>query len=148
MRSLGIDHGEKRIGIAVTDPTGTLARPLTIVLHSSKTNDIARILELATAHAVDLIVVGQSTDEAGRPNLAGRRALRFAESLRAATGIPVILWDESLSTQDARATRIETGASRKRRARAVDSLAAAIMLQSFLDSGGTGDVNDQGPQHA
>jgi putative Holliday junction resolvase len=148
MRSLGIDHGEKRIGVAVSDPTGTLARPLTILAHASKAEDAARVLELASAHGVGLIVVGQSRDEAGEPNLAGRRALRFAESLKSATSIPVILWDESLSTQDARAMRAQAGASRKRRATAVDSLAAAVMLQSFLDSGGATDAKGRVAQHA
>ena len=105
MRSLGIDHGEKRIGVAVSDPTGTLASPLTILAHASKTRDAARVLELAAAHDIGLIVVGQSTNESGQPNLAGRRAFRFAETLRSTTSIPVILWDESLSTQDARTLR-------------------------------------------
>jgi putative Holliday junction resolvase len=145
---MGIDHGEKRIGIAVSDPTGTLARPLTILAHSSKSADAARVLELAAAHGVGLIVIGQSKDEAGVPNLAGRRALHFAEFLRGATNIPVIMWDESLSTQDARAARIRAGASRKKRARAVDALAAAIMLQSFLESGDAGPADGGAGQHA
>jgi putative Holliday junction resolvase len=148
MRSLGIDHGEKRIGIAVSDPTGSLARPLTILAHVSRTQDAARVLELASAHEVGLIVVGQSANEAGKPNLAGRRALRFAEFLKSTTSIPVVLWDESLSTQDARAMRIQGGASRKRRARPVDSLAAAVMLQSFLDSGASARADAQARQNA
>jgi putative Holliday junction resolvase len=148
MRSIGIDHGEKRIGVAVSDPTGTLARPLTVLAHASKSADASRVLELAALHAVGLIVIGQSTDEAGRPNLAGRRALRFAEFLREATEIPVIMWDESLSTQDARAVRIRAGAPRKKRARAVDALAAAMMLQSFLDSGEAAGAGNGAGQNA
>ena len=148
MRSLGIDHGEKRIGIAVSDPTGTLARPLTILAHTSQTQDAAQVLGLASAHGVELIVVGQSTNEAGQLNLAGRRAHGFAEFLRSTTSIPVILWDESLSTQDARAMRVKGGASRKRRARAVDALAAAVMLQSFLDSGGPAPADARASQNA
>jgi putative Holliday junction resolvase len=148
MRSLGIDHGEKRIGIAVSDATGTLARPLTILVHVSKPADVARVLEIVEAHGVGLIVVGQSTNEAGEPNLAGRRALHFAERLKSATTIPVMLWDESLSTQDARAMRIRAGASRKKRAGAVDSLAAAVMLQSFLDSDRAAKPDEEAGQYA
>jgi len=148
MRVLGIDHGEKRIGISVSDPTGSLARPLTILAHVSKTADVARVLEIAGAQGVGLIVVGESTNEAGEPNLAGRRALHFAELLKSATSVPVILWDESLSTQDARALRIRAGASRKKRAAAVDSLAAVVMLQSFLDSDGATEPDSQAGKHA
>jgi putative Holliday junction resolvase len=143
VRSLGIDHGEKRIGIAVSDPTGTLARPLTILQHKSRAADIARVLQFVEMHSVDLIVVGQSTNEAGAPNMAGRRALHFAESLKRASSIPVVTWDESLSTQDARAIRLRAGVPRKKRARAVDASAAAVMLQSFLDSGDAARADDR-----
>ncbi len=136
MRAIGIDHGEKRIGIAVSDPTGTLARPLTILKHVSRDQDAGRVLEIALDNGAALIVVGQSSDEEGSPNAAGRRAERFADALRGRTQIPVILWDESLSTQDAQAARIAGGASRKKRATHVDAAAASMILQSYLDSGG------------
>jgi len=81
-----------------------------------------------------LIVIGQSFDEEGNPNLAGRRAARFAEALKEQTNIPVELFDESFSTQDARATRIEMGVSRKKRAGHMDELAAVMILRSYIDS--------------
>ncbi len=144
VRCLGIDHGEKRIGIAISDETGTMARPLTIVRHVSKADDARRVVEVALTNGVGLIVVGQSTNEAGLPNLSGLRALRFAEVLRTMTELPILLWDESMSSQDAKASRLASGASRKKRATPVDSLAAAIMLQTYLDSVSSGTTSTSG----
>jgi len=144
MSILGIDHGEKRIGIALSDPSETIARPLTIVRHVSRVEDARYVLELAETHRARRIVVGQSLDEEGRPNLAGRRAGRFAEILRTMTARPIILWDESLSTHDAREFRTAAGVSRKRRASAIDASAAAVMLQSYLESQ---DRPDGAPPH-
>jgi putative Holliday junction resolvase len=134
MRILAVDHGEKRIGLALSDPTGTLASPLTIVEHVSRAVDAAQVAQLAAEHQAGLIVVGQSFDEEGRPNPAGRRAARFAQALREQSGLEVVLWDEAFSTQDARAVQIRLGASRKKRAGHLDQLAAAVILQSYLDS--------------
>jgi putative holliday junction resolvase len=133
MRVLGVDHGEKRIGLAISDSLGTLARPLTVIKHVSRALDAAQVLGLAVEHEVELIVVGESFDEQGRANVAGRRAHRFAEALKTQTRLPIVLWDESLSTADARAFRLEAGASRKRRSGHLDEAAAAILLQSYLD---------------
>jgi putative Holliday junction resolvase len=137
VRALGVDHGQKRIGVAISDGTGTVARPLTIVQHRSRSEDVRRLLELAAEHNAALIVVGQSNDELGNPNPAGRRAIRFAALLAANAGIKVLLWDESLSTVDARAARISAAVSRKRRAAPVDAEAAAVILQSYLDAAGS-----------
>lgn len=134
MRILAVDHGEKRIGLALSDPSGTLASPLTVIKHTSRLIDAAQVAELAKQHGTELIVIGQSFDEEGNPNLAGRRAAKFAEALREQTNIPVELFDESFSTQDARATVIELGFSRKRRAGHHDSLAAAMILRSYIES--------------
>src|SRR6266487_3234369 len=90
--------------------------------------------KMGVENEVALIVIGQSYDEEGKPNLAGRRAARFSEALKEQTQIPVILWDESFSTQDARATRIEMGVSRKKRAGHMDELAAVMILRSYLDA--------------
>lgn len=134
MRILAVDHGEKRIGLALSDPSGTLARPLTVIAHVSRLMDAAQVANLAAENEVGLIVVGQSFDEDGNPNLAGRRAAKFAEALRGQTSIPVELFDESFSTQEARAAVIELGLSRKRRAGHHDSLAAVMILRSYLES--------------
>jgi len=134
MRVLAVDHGEKHIGLALSDPTATIASPLKVIKHVSRLMDAAQVANLASENEAGLIVIGQSFDEEGRPNLAGRRAAKFAESLKQQTHIPVILWDESFSTQDARAARIEMGVSRKKRAGHMDELAAVIILRSYLDT--------------
>ena len=92
------------------------------------------VADLAAQNEVGLIVIGQSFDEEGRPNLAGRRAARFAEALQTQTRIPIRLWDESFSTQDARATRIAMGVGRKQRGGHLDELAAVMILRSYLEA--------------
>jgi putative Holliday junction resolvase len=134
MRILAVDHGEKRIGLALSDPTATIANPLRVIEHVSRLMDAAQVANLAHENEVGLIVIGQSFDEEGRPNLAGRRAAKFAEALQEQTQIPIVLWDESFSTQDARLTRIELGVSRKKRGGHQDALAAVVILQSYLES--------------
>lgn len=141
--ALAIDHGEKRIGLAISDMTRSIARPLSIIKHVSGEEDARRILELADRSNVGIIVVGQSSDEDGRPNVAGRRAGRFAQLLSTLTHREIVLWDESLSTRDAREWRLASGASRKRRAAADDAAAAMMILQSYLDAQ---DANSEGPR--
>lgn len=134
MRILAIDHGEKRIGLALSDPTATIASPFKVIEHISRTLDAAQVANLASENEVGLIVIGQSFDDAGQPNLAGRRAAKFADALKQQTQIPIMLWDESFSTQDARATRIEMGVSRRKRAGHLDELAAVMILRSYIES--------------
>lgn len=134
MRILAIDHGEKRIGLALSDETATIASPLKVIEHVSRAIDAAQVADLAMQNNAALIVVGQSFDEDGNPNPAGRRAGRFADELKNQTNIPVEFWDESFSTQDARATRIQLGVSRKKRAGHHDALAAVVILQSYLEA--------------
>jgi putative Holliday junction resolvase len=134
MRILAVDHGEKRIGLALSDETATIATPLKVVEHVSRAIDAAQVADVAAQNDVKLIVVGQSFDEDGNPNPAGRRAGRFAAELRSQTNIPIEMWDESFSTQDARAARIQLGVSRKKRAGHQDAFAAVMILQSYLES--------------
>lgn len=134
MRILAVDHGEKRIGLALSDPTATIASPFKVIEHVSRLLDAAQVASLAAENEVGVIVVGQSFDEEGRPNLAGRRAAKFADALREQTQIPVELFDESFSTQDARAAVIEMGVSRKKRAGHQDALAAVVILRSYIES--------------
>ena len=140
MRVLAVDHGEKRIGLAISDSTGTIANPLTVIKHVSRAIDAAQVATIASEHEAGLIVIGQSFDEEGLPNLAGRRAARFAETLKEQTDLPVELWDESFSTQEARAARIQMGVSRKKRAGHLDQLAATVILRlSEQQDSGTHD---------
>jgi len=134
MRILAVDHGEKKIGLALSDETATIATPLKVVEHISRAIDAAQVADLAVQNNVSLIVIGQSFDDEGNPNPAGRRAGRFAVELKNQTSIPIELWDESFSTQDARAARIELGVSRKKRAGHQDAFAAVVILQSYLEA--------------
>jgi len=140
MRILAIDPGQKRIGIAVSDPSGTIANPLTVIHHISRPVDAATIAAFATDYEVNKIVVGQSLDEDNQPTLEGRRAARLAAAIRQQTDIPVQLWDESNSTGAARFASIQMGESyKKRRQRSqghLDDLAATVILQSYLDGQG------------
>lgn len=138
MRIIGVDPGEKRIGIAMSDPSATIASPLTVIKHLSRPVDAASIASLATENQVERIIVGQSLDEEGVPTPQGRQAARLAEAIRQQTEIPVILWDEHGSTQAARDAHIAIGASRRNRRQRgrghLDELAATYILQSYLDS--------------
>ena len=134
MRILAVDHGEKRIGLALSDATTTIASPLKVIEHVSRAIDAAQVADLAAQNDVTLIVIGQSFDEDGNPNPAGRRAGRFADELKNQTNLPIELWDESFSTQDARAARIDLGVSRKKRAGHQDVFAAVVILQSYLEA--------------
>ena len=138
MKVLGVDHGEKRIGLAVSDPTGALARPLRVLAHVARAVDAAQVAQVATEQGAECIVVGQSFDEQGRPNAAGRAAQRFAEALKEQTALPIVLWDESMSTLDAREFSIRMGLPRSKRSGHLDDAAAAVILQSYLDARGGG----------
>ncbi len=133
MRVIAVDHGEKRIGLAISDSETKIARPQGVLKHSSREADARAVQAKATELGAELIVVGESFDEEGRPKAAGRRAERFAEVLRGMCSIPVVMWDESLSTQDARDARLSAGLKRKSRTAAVDAEAAAMILRSYLE---------------
>jgi putative Holliday junction resolvase len=134
MSILAVDPGSKRIGLALSDPSGSIANPLTVIEHVSRPLDAAAIAQIASEHKVKRIIVGQSLDEQGQPTLEGRRAARLAAALRSQTDLPVELWDESFSTQEARAARIAMAAPKSKRRGHMDALAATVILQSYLDA--------------
>lgn len=133
-RVIAVDPGDKRIGIALSDPTGMIARPLLVLNHRSRTEDAAAIIRLAEQYEVVQIVVGIPLDSNGVVTEQGRRSENLAEEIRTKTGLPVVLWDESGSTKTARATRIAMGVSRRKRSGHLDEVAATIILQSYLDA--------------
>ena len=143
MRILGIDPGEKNIGIAISDISATLARPLTNIPHSSRKLDAQRIIELAENEKVVKIVIGQATDVEGKPNFSGRKAARLAAEIRSNSAIPVELWDESFSTQQAVKSKIKFGSNQKSRQGHLDEIAAAVILQSYLDMNPTSDTDEK-----
>jgi len=134
MRILAVDPGEKRIGIAISDPTSTIATPLSVIEHITRRLDAASIANLAIQYEVSLIVIGKSLDEEGLPTPQSRRADRLAEAIRQQCDIPLVMWDESFSTQVARQARLEMGTIRRKRRGHLDELAATVILQSYLDS--------------
>jgi putative Holliday junction resolvase len=143
MRILAIDHGEKRIGLAISDSTATIASPLKVIQHVSRVIDAAQVADIASQNDVGLIVIGQSYDENGNPNPAGRSAGRFADELKNQTNIPIEMWDESFSTQIARSARIELGVSKKKRAGHQDEFAAVVILQSYLEAHSKSNIQNQ-----
>jgi putative Holliday junction resolvase len=134
MRFLAVDPGEKNIGIAISDPTGTIANPLAVLAHVSRPIDAAAIAQLAAEHGAGKIIVGQALGEENQPTPQSRRAARLAAAIRTQTGIPVELWDESGSTQAARYAQ-GLGAPKRKRQRIqrshLDDLAATYILHSF-----------------
>jgi putative holliday junction resolvase len=134
MRILAVDPGDKRLGIALSDPSGTIANPLLVIKHVSRAIDAAAIADLAKDHGAVKIVVGQALDEDGQPTPEGRKAARLAEAIRLQTTISVELWDESESTQTARQASLSMGLRRSKRRGHIDHLAATVILQSYLDA--------------
>jgi putative Holliday junction resolvase len=119
MKLLGVDYGLKRIGLALSD--GVLARPL------GQVGDIGAVARVAGEHQVDKIVVGL-------PSRLDSRVRGFGQRLGELTGITVEFWDESFSTKTARQQMIAAGTTPKSRRRQIDQNAAAVILQSYLDS--------------
>jgi putative Holliday junction resolvase len=135
---LGIDLGERRIGVAVSDALGLTAQPLAVIEHKSLEEDVARIGELAGVRSAEKIVVGLPLNMDGSVGPAARRARRFAATLRRKLGMVVELHDERLSTVEAEKALIEADTRRRRRREVRDAVAAALVLQSYLDAGRRG----------
>ncbi len=133
-RILAVDPGDRRLGLAISDPTGTLAAPLQVLPHKSRDADAAAIARIAKEQGAGRIVVGQALDSEGEPSYQGRKAARLAAALRACTDIPVELWDESGTTQAARAGQLAIGTPRRKRSGHLDDLAAVVLLQSYLEA--------------
>jgi putative Holliday junction resolvase len=134
-RILAVDLGEKRIGLAVSDPSRTIASPVRVVSHTSGAEDAAKILQVSSEMEITLIVVGVPIGDDGQDSPQVRHSTKFAELLKSQTQLKVILWDESNSTNRAQEIRQKMGVSRKNRTGHLDDLAAAVILQSFLDAG-------------
>ena len=133
MRTLAIDHGERRLGFALSDPTGTIASPLEVYTRQGWAKDLAHIRAHVDAQAVTTIVVGCPLTLRGEHGAESRRATSFADRLRDALKITVVTADERLSTSAAdRAMREDLQRPSARR-RARDAVAAALFLQTYLD---------------
>lgn len=134
MRVLGLDVGERRVGVAVSDPLGLWARPLTVITRRSKQEDYRAIARLVREHQVSRVVVGHPLSMDGQAGPQALRVERYAAGLAECLDIPVVLWDERLSTAEAERLLRESGeTSREYRGR-IDAVAAAVILQSYLDA--------------
>lgn len=132
-RVLGIDPGEARVGVAVSDDLGMLAHPLETI-HVAKTNPVARIAELAAAREVTTIVVGVPRNMDGTSGPAAEKAKELIAALREAVNCPVLPWDERLTTVSAERALREAGRKAKDQRAIVDQAAAQIILQGWLDA--------------
>lgn len=133
MRLLGVDHGSKRIGLAISDPLGMFARELTIIKRTTDEDDFARIRQIVTQEAVEGIVIGVPTNYEARPGQQSQadEVRQWVEALGKQVSLPLVLWDEQLSSADAR----ELARSKRRKpSDPIDDLAARVILQSYLDA--------------
>jgi putative holliday junction resolvase len=133
-RVLAVDPGEKRLGLAISDESGTIANPLAVIGHVARLIDAAAIAQLAREQEAVMIVVGQPLDSEGNIGPAARRSARLAEAIRSQTDLPIEFWDESGSTRSAQEARVAMGVSRSKRKGHLDDLAATVILQSYLDA--------------
>lgn len=138
-RVLAVDLGKKRIGLALSDPLGITAQGLPTLERTNIRDDLAALDAIAKNREVTLILMGQPLHMSGREGRQAAYVRDFAERLSDRTGIEVRFWDERLTTVEAQRVLKQSGISIEKRARAVDRLAAVILLESFLDSRGTGD---------
>lgn len=143
MRLLALDIGDRRVGVAVSDATGLLATPLTVIQRKSKREDFARIGQLLQERNAEGLVIGHPLNKDGSAGPQAQRVERYAAALQntlqsEGLDIPIYFWDEWMSTQRAQAAVDAAGRKIKDRRMWVDAVAAAIILQDYLDeqSGG------------
>ena len=133
MRVLAVDPGSKRVGLAISDPTGTIAQPLTTVAGEPSDTLPSRLADIAREKGVSRIIVGLPRRMDGSYGPEAKSARELADRLRKASGLPVELVDERLTTVAAERSLLEGGVRRAKRRQAVDRVAAALLLQSSLD---------------
>ena len=136
MRIMGLDYGSKTVGVAVSDPLGLTAQGIEIVRRKSETKlrqTLARIEEIAKEYSVEKIVLGFPKHMNNDIGERAEKSLEFKEMLERRTGLPVVMWDEWLTTVEADRTMMETGIRRENRKEYVDMIAAVFILQGYLD---------------
>ena len=133
-RLVGLDLGEKTIGVALSDSMRTIASPFATRRRSNFTKDSAWLLTVMQEHGAGGVVVGLPLNMDGSDGPSAQSARAFARNFAARSNLPVALWDERLSTAAVTRTLLEADASRERRAKLVDKMAAAWLLQGALDA--------------
>lgn len=134
MRTLGIDYGEKRIGLAISDPLGYTAQGLETLQARDKKSAVEAIKTLCAEQNVGLVVIGLPINMDGSQGPKAREVLSLVPKMQEALGIPVKTWDERLTSRQAGRLMIEEGLSRQKQRAQSDRLAATLILQSYLES--------------
>jgi len=129
-----LDVGDVRIGVAVSDPSEIIAQGLESITRIGPKKDIEAINNLVNQHEAGEMVVGLPKMMDGRIGIQAQKVMDFVESLKAEIEIPIVLWDERLTTVSANRVLIEANVSRRKRKKVVDKMAAALILQGYLDS--------------
>lgn len=143
-RLMGIDHGETRIGVALSDPLGLFASPYTIITHSTPEEDFAALVRIAEDSGVVRVIVGLPTATDGGIGMQARIVIVWARELAEKIKLPVVFWDESYSSVDALEVRRATGGRRRKGKKGpLDDVAAAALLQEYLDAGESDDEPGQ-----
>lgn len=136
MRVLGLDIGKKTIGVALSDEAGLTAQPLMVIRRTSMAADLEEVAGLVARNSVERIVAGLPLKMDGTPSATTEFVMRFVERLRSELPVPVVTWDERLSTVAVERLLIEGDVSRGRRKEVIDKMAASYILQGYLDSVG------------
>jgi putative holliday junction resolvase len=135
IRILGLDVGTVRIGVALSDPLGMTAQPLAVI-ERKRENPYTAVQKLVEEHEVQRVVVGQPLQLDGKEGQAAQAVSAFVEQLRKHVTVPIELWDERMTTAAAQRMMIGGGARRDERKQNIDKVAAALILQSYLDARG------------
>ena len=133
MRILALDHGTRRIGVAVSDETKTIAQPLEYIPAEPFADFLARLKKLLVEKEISLVLIGLPRNMDGSYGPAAEKVQTFVGVLRSAITVPIKMWDERLTSAQANRVLIQGGVRRDKRKEKVDKMAAAILLQSYLD---------------
>lgn len=133
MKILGLDYGDRKIGVAISDAFGWTAQGLEVIVRRDDEEVLQRLGTIVREHGVEEFVLGMPKNMNGSIGPRGELSKAFAETLKQTFGLPVHLWDERLSTVSAERTLLEADVSRKKRRQVVDKMAATIILQTYLD---------------
>lgn len=144
-RIMALDVGDRRTGVAISDPTSTLAQGVTVLLHRSRDADSQALIDLAVEYEVTEIVVGLPLLLSGRPGEQARAVKRLGAEVARRSGLPVTYWDERLTTAAAHKLMREAGVPARRKAQRIDAAAAELILQSYLDWRRRGETGQAGP---
>ncbi len=132
-RVLALDYGKRRIGLAVSDELGLTAQGLDTLQRTTIREDMRQLAELAAKYRVARVVIGDPMHMSGRQGVQSENVREFGVRIEAKTGLPVEFWDERLTTAEAERILQESGISRQKRGRAVDRMAAVLILESYLE---------------